>query len=391
MRRRPLALLTTTHGVNDFYQGAVPAMLPFLVAERGYGYALVAGVTLAATGLSSIAQPLFGVLIDKRSMAWLVGVAMIVAGVGVGIAGLGDGYAWTWVAIAVSGLGVAAYHPAAAKLARVASGGSTRGMSVFSVGGNVGVAVAPLVVAGVLGLTGVGGTWLLAVPAIAMGVVFLLMHRSAEAVPTTAAAAAPVGKDDWRAFGVLSAVAVSWSIPYVIVGSFVALHVITRFGVSTGTGAATLSAFTAGGIFGTLAGGRLAERRGRMFTIRLGYLVCIPAAAGMVFFPHIVGALACTLVLGTAMFVPFAAQITLAQDYLPNRVGTASGLTLGLTLSVGGLLSPLFGALADVWGVEPVLATMIGVLGVAAGLAFLLRERRPEASGLSSPPAARAR
>ncbi|MFI7533232.1 MFS transporter [Streptosporangium sp. NPDC049376] len=384
--RRALGLLTVTHGVNDMYQGAVPALLPFLVAERGYSYALATGIIVAATGLSSVVQPLFGVAVDRRRMSWLVAVGMIAAGVGVGLSGLVDDYAWTWLAIAVSGLGVAAYHPAAAKAARIAGGGSARSMGVFSVGGNVGGALAPLFVALVLNAAGTRGTWLLAVPAVVAGVGYLLARRASGSGPATATTPAgaegATGRDDWRAFARLSALAVFWSIPYVVMGSFAALNVIGRFHVSTATGTATLTVFTAGGVVGTLAGGWLAERRGRLSTIRLGYLTAALAVAGVVFSPGLAGVLCCTALFGTALFVPFAAQVTLAQDYLPNRVGTASGLTLGLTLSVGGLLSPAFGALADAWGVRTVLVCLVAVLAVAVLIAL----RLPEPSGpLPSP------
>lgn len=379
-RRAALGLLTATHGVNDFYQGVVPALLPFLVAERGYSYALVTGITLAATGLSSVVQPLFGLAVDRRPMAWLVTAGMTVAGVGVGAAGLFGGYLATWLAIAVSGIGIAAYHPAAAKAARVIGGGSARSMSVFSVGGNIGVALAPLLVALVLNATGTRGTWLLALPALVMAAIYALAHRSSRTTATATATAAPVrGRDDWGAFARLSALSVAWSVPYVVVGSFAALNVISRFHVSTSTGTATLTSFTVGGVLGTLAGGWGAQRWGRLPVIRGGYVVALAATAGVVLLPALAGVLCSTLILGTALFVPFAAQITLAQDYLPQRVGTASGLTLGLTLSVGGLLSPVFGFLADRWGVHTMLATLIGVLAIAVVLACLLPGPRPHA------------
>ena len=47
-------------------------------------------------------------------------------------------YLLSWLAAALSGLGVAAYHPEAARMARAVSGGSHVGMSWFSLGGNVG-------------------------------------------------------------------------------------------------------------------------------------------------------------------------------------------------------------------------------------------------------------
>lgn len=96
--------------------------------------------------------------------------------------------------------------------------------------------------------------------------------------------------------------------------------------------------------------------------------------------PQISGVLVCAFLYGTVLFVPFAAQVTLAQDYLPTRIGTASGLTLGVTLSAGGLLSPVFGMLADAWGIRAVLATLVGILLVPAALAWRLPEPRTAAS-----------
>jgi FSR family fosmidomycin resistance protein-like MFS transporter len=88
-------------------------------------------------------------------------------------------------------------------------------------------------------------------------------------------------------------------------------------------------------------------------------------------------ALACTALLGMSMFLPFAAQVTLAQDYLPRNPATASGITLGLALSVGGLVSPLFGMLSDARGLGVTLTAVLCVLCVATVLALRLRNRAP--------------
>lgn len=372
--KKALGLLTVTHGVNDMYQGAIPAMLPFLQAERGYSYALITGITLAATGLSSLVQPLVGMLADRRPMGWLVTGGMVAAGAGVGLSGLGDAYLWTWFAVAVTGLGLAAYHPAGAMVARTISHGDTRAMSVFAVGGNVGVAVAPLFVAAVLGATGLSSTWLLALPALALGAGLLVTrHRWQLTVTPDHVSQHPASPDtDWRAFGTLSVISVFWSIPFVVMGALAGAYVINRFGVSTTVGSATLTTFTAGGVVGTLAGGWAAQRWGRLSAVRYGYLIAVLAVVGVVAMPTMSLVLACTFVYGSVLFVPFAAQVTLAQDYLPNRVGTASGLTLGVTLSAGGLLSPLFGLLADDWGVRPVLGLLAGALVVPAALSWAL-------------------
>jgi FSR family fosmidomycin resistance protein-like MFS transporter len=398
-------LLTCTHGVNDLYGSAVPAILPFLVAERNYSYAAATGITVAATALSSVVQPLFGHLADRRPMGWLISVGMLVAGLGVGLSGLVDSYALTWLAIAVSGIGLAAYHPAGAQAARRMSGGSSHVVGIFQMGGSAGGAVAPLLVAATLGATGVAGTWLLALPAVAMFAVYRLAATRSAAAPgevpaapagalaETAAGAARAdagaapeagagaatrsgGRDDWRAFARLSAVVVCWSIPYVGVTSFVALYAIDRFGVSETTGSIALTSFVVCGALGTLAGGWLADRLGRLRVVRGGYALALPAAVALVAAPALPVLLAAAALLGFMLFLPFAAQVTLGQDYLPDRVATASGVTLGLALSVGGLLAPVFGVIADARGLAATLAALLAFVAVACGASLLLSEPR---------------
>ncbi len=142
MKKGQVAFLTGTHVVNDLYQGAVPALLPFMMLERGYSYSAVAGITLAATGLSSVVQPAFGMLVDRKSRNWLVPTGFVTAAAGIVVAAMSTTYIVTWLAIAVAGIGIAAYHPPATNLARAAGGHSQKAMSVFSVGGTLGASLA---------------------------------------------------------------------------------------------------------------------------------------------------------------------------------------------------------------------------------------------------------
>src|SRR6202046_1588831 len=233
-----LALLAATHTVDDLYQGAVPALLPFLAIERHYTYVGLTGITLAATFLSSAVQPAFGVITDKRRMGWLIAAGLLVAGIGVGLSGLGDSYVITWLAIALSGVGVAAYHPEATRTARGLAGDSTQAMSWFSVGGNLGIALGPVVVTPILLATRLHGTPLLALPAVIMTLVLAVRRPwrlTAAAGRSDGVSAASAGRpDDWRGFGRLTVVVVLRSIAYFGVASLVGLYAIRHFGASAG-------------------------------------------------------------------------------------------------------------------------------------------------------------
>ncbi|WP_020671830.1 MFS transporter [Amycolatopsis nigrescens] len=366
--RRDLVVLTAGHLIDDLYQGAVPALVPFFVAAHQWSYAEASGITLAATLLSSVVQPVFGLLTDRRPMPWLVPVGMSVAGAGIGLSGLTSSYLMTWLAIALSGLGVAAYHPEAARLARVASRGSHTAMSWFSVGGSTGFALAPVAVAPLLETFGVTATWPLLVPALAGAALTTVLLRStlraARAAPPKRRAVEPV-RDDWPAFAKLTVVIIARSIAVFGLGTFLALFVQQRLAAGVVTGEVALVLFYGTGAVGILFGGRFAGRWGRAAVLRVSYALGVPAMAGLALVPGpvIFGFIVATAL---ALFVPFSLHVTLGQDYLPNRVGTASGVTLGLAVSVGGLAAPVLGGLADATGLRTALVVLIAMPLLAA-------------------------
>lgn len=372
-----MALLTSSHVVDDLYQGAVPALLPFLAIERHYSYAGLAGITLAATFLSSVVQPGFGVLTDRyRHLGWLSAAGLLVAGVGIGLAGLGDSYAVTWLGVALSGIGVAAYHPEAARTARGIAGDSTQAMSWFTVGGNAGIAIGPMFVTPVLLATRLHGTPLLALPAVAMSCVLAVVRPWHSAAHRARGALSEVTRrDDWRGFGQLTVVVVLRSVTYFGLASLIALYVIRRFHEPTAVGSAALTTFVGTGVAGTLTGGWLADRWQRIGVLRLGYALAVPCVLLLALAPHVAVAFAAAVLLGFALFAPFAVQVTLGQDFLPNRIGVASGMTLGLAISAGGLAAPLFGLLADARGLIVALATL--AVFPAAAFAASLRLADP--------------
>ncbi|MCX5115896.1 MFS transporter [Micromonospora sp. NBC_00362] len=373
-RNRTIILLSVGHGCVDVYQGAVAALVPFFIAERAYTYAAASGVVLAGSLLSSVAQPLFGALTDRWAMPWLLPVSTILGGLGIACSGITGSYPLTLAFVAVSGIGVAAYHPESARVARIASGGSHTGMGWFSLGGNLGFAVAPILVAAVVASGGLRLTPLLVVPALAGSVLCLPVLRALR--PTNGAGSDTprwVGTDDRASFGRLSLAVVCRSIAFAGLSTFLALYAPQRTGGGTLAGTAALVVLYLGGAVGTVLGGNLAGRWDRVTVVRWSYLVSIVAVAGVVLVPGPAFYLFVALT-SAGLYIPFSLQITLGQDYLPTRVGTASGITLGLTVSVGGLVSPLIGGVADAISLQVALAPLI----LMPALSWLLFRTLPE-------------
>ncbi|MBX3104496.1 MAG: MFS transporter [Cryobacterium sp.] len=380
--------MAASHVVDDFYQGAVPALLPFLVLERNYSYAAVAGLTLAANLLSSVAQPAFGWWGDRHPRRWMIPVGMLTAAVGVSLVAFSVEYWTTWVLIAIAGLGISAFHPEAARAARLASGNSNRAMSIFALGGNTGFALGSLVTTPLLLLAGLQGAIFLVIPAAIMALLLIVrLNRVLDGPIGKSKRAVPhFGPDNWPAFLRLTAVVVTRSIIFFGAVSFIALYFIHDFKTSEALGGIALSVFLFAGAAGTLVGGWLADRIGRLKSIRLGFAITFPTLLGLFLAPNWPVALMFTALFGVAVFIPFAVFVVLGQDYLPNRIGIASGVTVGLAVTVGGLFTPLLGWIADQTDLRIAFAILLGLTVVCLGLAFLLTEpsstpRHPRPTG----------
>ncbi|MFD7370092.1 MFS transporter [Streptomyces mirabilis] len=386
-RNRSIIMLSVGHACVDIYQGAVASLVPFFVAERAYSYAAVSGIVLAASVLSSVAQPVFGLLTDRWAMPWILPVSTVLGGLGIALSGLSGSYPLTLVFVAVSGVGVAAYHPESARVTRLVSEGSHTAMGWFSVGGNLGFAAAPLMVTAVVASGGLRLSPLLVLPALAGSVLCLPVLRALERTGHGGSGTAvATGADDTVSFVKLSLAVVCRSVVFVGLSTFISLYARQRLGGGTAVGTAALFVLYLGGAVGSVLGGSLADRWDRVAVARWSYLVTVVAVAGIVFVPG--PAIYVFVALTSAgLYVPFSLQVTLGQDYLPTRVGTASGITLGLTVSIGGLVSPLIGTVADATSLRIALTPLI----LMPALSWLLFRTLPEPTAPKPMAAARAK
>jgi len=374
---KSIALLSAAHMADDINQGVVPAMLPFFIAANHLTYAAAAGLVLAQTLSSSVVQPLFGFLADRQPSPWLIPVGLSFAGLGVALAGLAPSYWLIFAAIALSGFGISAFHPEAARRVRYLSGSrQATNMSLFTVGGMAGFAIGPLMITPTLIALGTRGAVVLAFPVAIMAIIVtyqLPRLAGAQASRNPAAAAGRVmveAEEQWSDFARLTVVVIFRSVTFFGLNTFIPLYWTSVLHGSKGGGGLALTTMSIAVAGGTLIGGRMADRYGRKFVVVMSLALIVPLllllaashgvrTGGMLLVP-----------LGIAVSLANSVIVVMGQDYLPNRVGLAAGVTLGLSMTLGGLLMPVFGSIADHHGLRTAmtLLTIMPALGFVASL-----------------------
>lgn len=383
MNYRHIGILSAGHMATDINQGALPAMLPFFIAAYDLSYTAAAAIVFAVNMSSSVVQPLFGIAADRYSKPWFLPGGLMLAGLGLSLTGLFEGYLWLMALGIVSGIGIAAYHPEAARLVNFAAGNrKSSAMSIFGVGGTIGFTIGPIIVSAAMLQWGLGGTLVLIIPVTMMSMVIISHFPLFEALETinngqVVVSATGTATENWSAFSRIAIIVSGRSVIFFGLNIFIPLYWINELTQSKLTGAMALSIFAGSGIIGNLAGGVLADRIGQKKVTLLGFFslsVLLPILIA------VDGVLLATILLipaGFMLFATYSPTIVLGQKYLPNRVGLSSGVTLGLAVAIGGGAAPFIGKLADIYGVWMALAS-VAYLPI---LVFILALTLPDPSG----------
>lgn len=374
-------LLMGGHICVDAAQAGLAAVLPYLVLDGGLSYAAATLLVLASNIASAVIQPLFGWLGDKKARPWLMALGVALAGAGIAAIGLLKTYWLIVLAAMISGIGNAMLHPEGGRLANLVGGTDKAvSMSVFSVGGQVGFCLGPIVTVAAINVFGLAGTLVYLLFCLPYAAVLLAFNRRflSFGLREQAAEKEQTAHDRWGAFAVVMGALSVRSIVFYGVTSFVPLFVISTFGVDQGFASTLITVFSLAGAVATALSG-LASHKVSIPTLMVGGF-CLVGTAILVFvFCHnllLCMAMLMVIAVGTNIFNPPA--VALSQSYLPAHLGMASGLSFGVAVAVGGVVSPLLGVVGDAVGLTPVLMLLVvfSVVGLACSLGTMRIERR---------------
>ncbi len=372
-----LLAISFGHLVNDLLQSLVPAIYPVLKARFGLSFSQVGGIALVNQLTASVLQPGVGHFTDRRPLPYSLPLGMCSTLCGLLLLARAPSYLALLGAVALVGVGSSVFHPESSRVARLASGGR-HGMaqSVFQVGGNVGSALGPLLAAYVVapygntargqaavawfGLAAMAGIGVLA------GVGGWYRRRLLLRVrkPVGAVAGGRVG----GAMAILVVLMISKFFYMASIANYYTFYLIGRFHLDTHMAQLCLFLFMGAFAVGTLAGGPIGDRIGRKQIIWTSILGVLPFTLALPYAGLTVTVLL-TIPIGLLLASAFPAIVVYAQELMPGRVGTVSGMMFGLAFGLGGLGAAGLGVLADHTSVALVfqLCAFLPALGVLAG------------------------
>ncbi|MCA1915543.1 MFS transporter [Methanospirillum hungatei] len=369
---RRIGELTIAHLINDIYAPVLMALQPVLITIYGYGYFEAALLPVVHSLTSSLLQPLFGYLADNKGIKVSIGISILLSGIGVSLLGLiPDQYYIMLLCVTLSGIGHASFHPGALCQVSILATGSSRGKltSLFVVGGNMGMALGPIIAGIILTTGGVPQVIWLIIPAVATAL-FLHINPLADSCNIKQENTSE-GEENWRPVMLLftGATLRSW----VTFGAmtFLPTYLVLE-GYSLLEATTLVSIMMIAGVAGQLSGGALSDRIGRKKVIVITTLASIPAFIAILL-THGLFLIISMMIFGFLLWSSFSVTIALSHEMIPSKIGLISGLFLGIAMGAGAIGVSISGAVADMAGLYTSLETFPVILAISVIIFMLVK------------------
>jgi FSR family fosmidomycin resistance protein-like MFS transporter len=353
---RVLGSISICHLLNDMLQSVIPAVYPILKTSYHLDFAQVGLITLTLQLTASLLQPLVGIYTDRRPTPYSLAVGMGFTLMGLIMLASAPTFPAILLAVALVGIGSSVFHPESSRVARMASGGQHGlAQSLFQVGGNAGSALGPLLAAfivlpngqksiawfsaaallAILILSRVGAWYKARVPAIRKG-------RARATGSTHGLSSRRIA----MAIGVLIVLMFSKFFYLASITSYFTFYLISKFHLSVRDAQLHLFIFLGAVAAGTIIGGPVGDRIGRKYVIWCSILGVLPFTL-LLPYASLFWTGVLTVIIGLILASAFSAILVYAQELVPGKVGTISGLFFGFAFGLGGLGAAFLGHLAD--------------------------------------------
>ena len=388
-----LVALSLTHGLNDVMQSIVSAVYPLIKTNLNLTYGEIGLVALTYQISSSIMQPVFGYIFDKRPIGWFLPFGLCCTMTGLILIAYAPNLSMLMFAVFVSGIGSSVVHPEASRITSLAAG-KKRGLaqSIFQVGGTTGYALAPLLAA--LFIREQAGIAKFSLAAVLAIVALIPACRwYAKRIKENGGAGLEVAETEESAMlasaklphkticfvmFILMFLVFSKNFYTVSISNYYTFYLMQKFSLTVQQSQTMLFAFLFSCAIGTLCGGPIGDKYGRRLVIWWSILGSAPFALLMPY-ANLEWTIVLSIFIGLIISSAFSAILVYAQELLPMKVGLVSGIFLGFAFGIAGVASAVLGKIADMTDILFVykLCSFFPLMGIIAY--FLPRVRTLQA------------
>jgi FSR family fosmidomycin resistance protein-like MFS transporter len=370
-----LGAISFSHFLNDMIQSLILAIYPLLKGTFQLTFAQIGLITLTYQVTASLLQPMVGFYTDRHPKPYSLALGMGCTLVGLLVLATAPNYGTLLLAAALVGAGSSIFHPESSRVARMASGGQHGlAQSIFQVGGNTGSAMGPLLAAWIIIPRGQKSVaWFSFAALLAISVLWQVGHwykrrqASIGPRPRPHAGLHPTLPARKVVLSLLVLLVLIFSKFFYLasLSSYYIFYLMHRFHLSVQSAQVHLFAFLFAVAIGTVIGGPVGDRIGRKRVIWFSILGAAPFALVLPY-ANLAWTGILAFIIGLILASAFSAILVFAQELIPGKVGTISGLFFGLAFGMAGIGAAVLGKLADHYGIEFVyhLCSYLPLLGM---------------------------
>ncbi len=352
--------ISFAHLLNDLIQAIIPSVYPILKQNYKLTFSQIGLITFAFQFSASILQPFVGYYTDKHPKPFSQVYGMLFSLAGIVSLSYANTFNWIVISVILIGIGSAIFHPESSRISNLASGGK-RGLaqSIFQVGGNLGTALGPLLVALIVVPNAQKYIlWFVVAAFIGLAIItkIAFWYRDHLVMRNNK-------KGEFVNFHALSKSKVKWAIALLLIlifskffysaslSTYYTFYIMDKFNLSIQQAQFHMFLYLFAIVVGTIIGGPLGDKFGRKYVIWFSVFGAAPFA---LLLPHVNLFYTDVLmvVIGIIISSAFPAIIVYAQELLPKKLGMVSGLFYGFAFGMGALGSALLGKLADATSIQ---------------------------------------
>jgi FSR family fosmidomycin resistance protein-like MFS transporter len=386
---RILFAISLVHLFNDSIQSVIPAIFPILKDSMSLSYTQLGLIGFSLSFTASIMQPVVGIYTDARPSPWLLPVGMLSTLLGMLSLAFAANYMLVLLSVVLVGIGSAVFHPEASRVAHMAAG-ARRGLaqSIYQVGGNVGQALAPLMTALIfypLGQRGAIWFTLVATAAVLIQIFVARWYKTYLRVQSKIKKATrSISLTKARKKAVTSAIIFLIFLVFARtwygagIANYYVFYIHETFAIAKEHAQYYIFCFLAAGAIGTFFGGPISDRIGRRNTIFFSMIGAAPFAI-MLPYADQTWTFILLLIIGFINLSSFSVTVVYAQELIPGKIGTVTGLIIGLAFGMGALGALALGSLIDWLGISTVMKLCSGLPIIGLLTKFLPSDQKIKA------------